>query len=269
MRGLSRDALAAAEERLEPVLKTVDGLELGEQLYAVVGLLDSSVGVRRALTESTRDEQDRVALAERLLGGKVAPATLDVVSGAVRQRWSVQRDLADALEHLGSVAVLASAQRAGNLESVEDEVFRFSRVVLGDEHLLAALDDRANEPAQRTGVIDRLLGRKVTPQTLALVRQVAAAPRGRRVEGALEDLVELAAARRSRIVAVVTTATPLSVTQRDRLTAALGRIYGRGVLLEEDVDPEVLGGLRVRVGDEILDATVLSRMDDARRRLAG
>jgi F-type H+-transporting ATPase subunit delta len=59
------------------------------------------------------------------------------------------------------------------------------------------------------------------------------------------------------------------VTQRDRLTAALGRIYGRGVLLEEDVDPEVLGGLRVRVGDEILDATVLSRMDDARRRLAG
>ena len=269
MRGLSRGALADAEQRLEPLLGTVEGTALGGELFAVAGLLDSSAGLRRALTDPSREGQVRASLASRVLTGKVGPATLDVVSGLVRERWSTPRDLADALEVLATTAVLSAAERARTLEQVEDEVFRFSRIVSGDRALASALSDRTAAPERLGTLVERLLGRKVTPQSLLLVRQAVTAPRGRRLEDALADVLDLAAARRSRLVAVATAAFPLSADQVDRLAAALGRVYGRQVLLEVDVDPEVLGGLRVRVGDEVLDATILTRLDEARRRLAG
>jgi len=269
MRGLSRGALADAEQRLEPLLGTVEGTALGEQLFAVAGLLDSSAGLRRALTDPSRAGQVRAALVSRVLTGKVGGPALDVVSGLVRERWSTPRDLSDALEALATTAVLSSAERSRSLDQVEDEVFRFSRVVAADRALASALSDRTAAPARLGALVERLLGAKVTPQTLVLVRQAVTAPRGRRLEDALSDVLELAAARRSRLVAVATAAFPLSPDQSDRLAAALGRVYGREVLLEVDVDPEVLGGLRVRVGDEVLDATILSRLDEARRRLAG
>lgn len=269
MRGLSRGALADAEQRLEPLLGTVDGAELGEQLFSVARLLDSSAGLRRGLTDPARSGQVRADLTARLLTGQVGEPTLDVVTGLVRERWSKPRDLADAVEHLATTALLSSAERAGTLERLEDEVFRFSRVVAGDRALESALSDRTASPERLGSLVERLLGRKTTPQTLALVRQAVTAPRGRRLEEALADVLELAAARRSRLVAVATAAFPLSADQSDRLAAALGSIYGRPVLLEVDVDPEVVGGLRVRVGDEVLDATILSRLDEAKRRLAG
>lgn len=269
MRGASRDSLAAAQERLEPLLARGGASALGQELYAVAGLLDSSVGLRRALTDSTRSEADRAALVQRLLGTQVSGPTLDVVSGLVRARWSEQRDLGDALEALGTQAMLAGAESDGVLDSVEDELFRFSRLVAGDRALTAALDDARATPAQRGALVDDLLARRADPTTTALVRQVVTAPRGRRVSGALDDLLEAAAARRARLLAVVTAAVPLTEVQRDRLAAGLARVYGKRVQVQVDVDPEVLGGLRVQVGGEVLDATTASRLAAARRRVVG
>lgn len=275
MRGSSRTSLAQARERLDPVLSATggspaaDGAALGGELFAVVRLLDGTSALRRALTDPSRSGDDKAALTQRLLGGQVGDLALDVVAGVVRGRWSSDRDLADALEQLGTQALLASAERDGALDRVEDEVFRLSRIVAGDRALAAAFGDRGAGTGTRGDLVDRLLGAKVHPVTLALARQAVVAPRGRPVETALEQVLDEAAARRRRLVAVATAAVPLTDKQTARLAKVLGKVYGRPVLVEVAIDPEVVGGLRISVGDEVLDSTIASRLSEARRRLAG
>ncbi len=276
MRGLSRTSLAEAGEALEPLLTAGTdgggagtGQALGTELFAVVTLLDANSALRRALTDPSRDANAKAALVTRLLGDQLGGLAVDVVTGLVRSRWSTDRDLADALEALGTRALLASAQQQGALDRVEDEVFRFSRIVAGNRELAAAFGDRSAGTGTRGDLVDRLLGDKAHPITLALVRQAVTAPRGRPLEVTLAQVLDEAADRRKRLVAVVTAAVPLSAAQSERLAASLERLYGRQVLVEVDVDPEVVGGLRVAIGDEVLDATVLTRLADARRRLAG
>jgi F-type H+-transporting ATPase subunit delta len=269
MRGTSRASLAGAVDRVEPLLGSADAQSLGSELFAVAHLLDGSAALRRALTDPNRPGQDKADLVGRLLSDKVSGVTMDVVQGLVRDRWSETRDLADACEHLAVVAVVADAERAGRLEAVEDELFRFGRLAAGTPTLLRALDDRDASTERKTELVRRLLEGKVTPQTLLLAEQAATAPRGRRFETTIEDFTKIAAERKERLIATVTSAVPLTEAHRQRLTGALTRIYGRAIHIDVQVDPEVIGGLNVQVGDEVIDATVLSRLEDARRRLAG
>ena len=98
--------------------------------------------------------------------------------------------------------------------------------------------------------------------------RLVTAPRGRSLEAGLESLSKLAAERRDRMVAVVTSAVPLSDPQKQRLGAALAKLYGRPMHLNLDVDPGVLGGIRVQVGDEVINGSIADRLEDAGRRLA-
>ncbi|MFV0458765.1 MAG: F0F1 ATP synthase subunit delta [Actinomycetales bacterium] len=270
MRGASAETLQAVTERVEPLLSGPQAGPLGDELFSVTRALDSSAALRRALTDPNADGEAKAALVRRLLGGKVGDATLDVVSGLVRGRWSSTRDLADACEYLGVEATLAAAdQQPGRLEQLEDDLFRFGRVAAADPGLQSALSDR-NAPAQRkSSLVARLLHGKVGSQTLLLIAQAAAYPRGRTFDSLLEEMGRMAATRRNRSVAVVTSAVPLSQAQQDRLGAALDRIYGRPVHLNLDVDPALVGGIRVRIGDDIIDGSIVSKLSDANRRLTG
>jgi F-type H+-transporting ATPase subunit delta len=269
MRGSSRASLAAATERVEPLLNGPDAARLGEEMFAVARLLDSSAKLRRALSDPSRDGQAKADLVGRLLGSQVSGVTLDLVQGMVRDRWSSAADLLDAVEHVGVLAVVADAEQTGGLDALEDEVFRFGRVVDGDPELRRALDDRTVEPQAKRQVVEQLLAGRVTAQTLVLARQAVTSPRGRRLDAVLDDFSRVAADRKGRLVARVVAAVPLTEAQRLRLAGALTRIYGRPMHVDVDLDPEVVGGLRIQVGDEVIDATVLTRLDDARRRLAG
>lgn len=242
---------------------------LGEELFAVARLLDSRASLRRALTDPSREGEAKAQLIQRLLRDQVSEPTLDLVSGLVRARWSSARDLADACEHLGATALVVSAEREGRLDAVEDELFRFGRIVAGNPDLRAVLSDRSVPASNKDDLVVRLLDRKVAPQTLRLASQAVAHPRGRRLEAALEAYAQVAAERRERLVADVVAAVPLTQEQRERLEVALVRLYGHQVQLNVDVDPAVIGGLRLQVGDEVIDSTVLTRLADARRRLAG
>jgi F-type H+-transporting ATPase subunit delta len=269
MRGTSSSTLGAATDRIETVLGGPEAERLGEELLSVSRVLDSSAGLRRALTDPSRGGEDKAALVQRLLGSQMSGTTVDVVSGLARGRWSSGRDLADACEELGVLATVGAAEQAGTLEELEDELFRFGRIVDGDPALTAAFSDRAVAPERKTALVDRLLSGKVSPQALLLARTAAAYPRGRRLPAVLADIGEAVAHRRNRAVARVTSAVPLTEAQRSRLTAALGRVYGRSMHLNVDVDPQVVGGLRVQVGDEVMDASVVTRLAEARRRLGG
>ncbi|MFN8077146.1 MAG: F0F1 ATP synthase subunit delta [Kineosporiaceae bacterium] len=269
LRGVSKESLVAAEEVLDSALSASTAQGVGEELFAVTDVLADNAGLRRALTDTSRQPQARAELVQRLFGGQVGGVTLDLLSGLVRARWSEPGDLTVGVEHLAVTAVLFSAEAAGSLDEVEDELFRLSRTVGSDPGLRDALSPRTVGQARKVDLLATLVAGKVKPQTQVLATRAVAAARGRRLERVLDGFLAVAAARRSRHVADITTAVPLTQAQRQRLAAALERVYGQSVRLNVQLDPEVVGGLRVQLAGEVLDGTLLTRLAAARRRLAG
>ncbi|MEN1976202.1 F0F1 ATP synthase subunit delta [Cellulomonas olei] len=269
MRGTSRASLVAAEGRFEPVLREAgaEGRLLGEQLFALVDALDSSGSLRRTLTDPSAAADRKAALAVRLLTG-ADPRVVEAAQGLVRARWSAEEDLADAVEHLAFAAVLASAEADGTIEQVQEELFRLGRALAGQREVRRLLYEDSVHAEARGELVDRLLGGQGAPATRVLARRAAVAPRGRRYVATLGHLTDLIAERRRRTVATVVSAAELDGGQQRRLAEILGRAYGREMQVQVQVDPHVLGGLRVQVGPEVIDATVLARLADARRRLA-
>lgn len=269
--GASREALAAARERFDALTDntSVDAARLADELASLTELLDREVSLRRVLTDPAQPADAKAELVGRILAGQVGGESVDVLAGMVRSRWSQSRDLVDALEELASAADLTAAQRTGTLDSVEDELFRFGRIVAAHTDLRAALTDRRATDAAKGELLRSLLGGRAKETTERLVVRLVTHPRGRSLEAGLESLSRLAAERRNRMVAVVTSAVPLTERQKQRLGDALARLYGHAMHLNLDVDPEVMGGVRVQVGDEVINGSIADRVEEASRRLAG
>ena len=271
LQGASRESLAAARETLGTLIRSGDAdlATISDELFGLTAVIDREGGLRRALTDPARPADDRAGLARAVLAGHASEATMDVVVWAVRARWSHSRDLSDALEALAVEALVAAAERAGRLDAVEDELFRTSRIVAGAPALRVALADRSAPVESRAALIEGLLDGRTAEETRRLVRQAVVAPRGRTLDRSLETYAQVAADRRSRLVATVTATTPLTEEQRARLSAVLRRLYGRELHLNIQLDPALVGGIRVEIGDEVIDGSVAHRLDDARRQLAG
>jgi F-type H+-transporting ATPase subunit delta len=153
------------------------------------------------------------------------------------------------------------------LEEIEDELFRFARTVEATPALRSALID-ANLPVEvRQAVVDQLLDGKVQPATLRLVRFVLDAGRTRDFVGSLDWLVQRTAEARGWRVARVRAALELESTQRERLEATLGRMTGSPVELQITLDPHLLGGAVIEIGDLLVDATARGRLDSLREHL--
>ncbi len=271
MQASSQAALSAASERWEVVLREVGerGRELGSQLFEVADTLGRSGSLRRALTDPGRREDAKANLAQSLFGGRAAPEVADLLAGMVRSRWSAEEDLAEAVEELGIVSVLAAAQSRDALLQVEEELFRTERLLASDRELRSVLANRDVDPARRAQLLDSLLSGHASEETRVLVRRLVAVPRAASLSAALRGVGELAAARRDRLVANVTAASPLTQAQEARLAEILQRSHGRPVQVNVAVDPEILGGLRIQMGAEVIDGTMLTRLNDARRRFTG
>ncbi|WP_216215472.1 F0F1 ATP synthase subunit delta [Amycolatopsis aidingensis] len=267
----SREALAAAETRLDEVLADAgaDPSAVGEELLSVVGLLTREVGLRRAVGDGSSEPGARTRLVRSLLEGKVSEPTLTVLDTVAGARWSSPRELVDGLESLGRSALLTSAERAGSLATVEDQLFRIARIVASEPELDRALSDRTAPEQARRGLVRNLFDGKVDQVAVIMVEQLVSRLRGRGIGRGLDHLVGLAAQRRERSVAHVTAASELSEEQQDRLAERLRQIYGRPMALHVERDPSVGGGLLIRVGDEVIDGTSAGRIAALRRQLAG
>ncbi|GAA1308339.1 F0F1 ATP synthase subunit delta [Saccharothrix xinjiangensis] len=269
----SRDALAAAELRLLEVVDATKNSaalgELGDELFAVVGLLVGRPALRRALADNAAEPAVREQLLRGLLGDKVTDPTLQVLGTVVTSRWSSPRELVDGVESLARTTLLVRAERDGRLDAVEDELFRLGRIIAGNHELELALSDPAAEPAGKVALVDGLIAGKVDGTTKSLVDQLVREPRGRSLVAGLSDLAALAAKRRERSVAHVRSAVELDAAQQDRLEATLTRIYSRPIALHVEVDPALRGGLLIKIGDEVIDGSVAGRLAALRRDLAG
>lgn len=269
MEGASRGALATGREQLERVLGQTDPAELGEELLFVGRTLDGSASLRRALADPSRTTEAKRALVDRLFGTKIGEQARHVVGTLVGQRWHAERDMSDALDALGAEAVLAGAERNNRLEATEDELFQLGRTVQGSSELRDALSDSRRSGADKAKLIAGLLEGKATPEAVRLAALAAANPRGQRFSHAIERYTDAAADRRRQLTALVTSAAPLDEQQTHRLASALSSMYGKPVRVNVVLDPDIIGGLRVQVGDEVIDGTISRRLDDARRAMAG
>lgn len=267
MRGVSRTSLTAALERLDGGLPSADAGALGEELFAVLHVLDREHALRRAVSDPSRPAEQKAQLARVLFEGKVSTATLDLVIDVVRLGWARSVDLADAVERLAVSATVAQVDTAAGLDDLEDDMFRFTRVVAREPELRSALANPALPADRKRDLLGALLDDKVHRATRLLIAEVATHPRGRGVERGLEGYARIAAERRQRLVAVVRTAVPLTVEQKDRLAATLSAQYGRDVHVNTEVDPKVVGGMSVQIGDEQINGTIAGRLAEVRRRL--
>ncbi|WP_285725309.1 F0F1 ATP synthase subunit delta [Psychromicrobium xiongbiense] len=270
MAGISSDSLATALAELEPRL-TGATPALAQELFEVLSVLDSSAGLRRALTDPARPAADKLGLLSSLLKGKVSAEAESIVSSLVAERWSDARSLGDALERVAATVAIAVAENAAQskgLEELERTLFEFSQVV-GSNHEV----QRALTSPEATAEAKRTLALKLVPgageAATVLISQAVTSPRGLQPAKLVDRFAALAAARQNRWIAAVSTSRPLSAEQQTRLKAGLDRLYGRELNLNASVDPSLIGGIRVRVGDEVVDASLVTRLGELHRQLVG
>ncbi len=258
-------------------------LEAIEQLVLANGQL------RAALSDTTVPGPARRAVLLDLLDGKVVPEARRLAAfaaGAVPapEVASALGWLATRVRHLSEgqddepgMSLMQSRQRVGGfatalyedmstaeLESLEDDLFRFARIVGATPALRSALTDRELDVAARQGLVTQLLEGKVPASTLALARYAVAGGRARDFVGTLDFLVEQTALARGWRIARVRAAAPIDEAQRTELTDSLGSLAGAPVELEVEVDESLLSGALIRIGDLQVDATARGRLDALR-----
>jgi F-type H+-transporting ATPase subunit delta len=268
----SRDSLAAARERFDArVAERPDAAGFGgmaETLFATVSLLRRESALRRALGDPSTRPEAKVGLLESLFA-EFDEQTLEVLRGLVRARWSSPGDLVEAVETLAVSALLAVAESEDHLDDVEDELFRFTRLLEDQTALRAALTDPVLPLERKLDVLRDLLTGTAQPATERLIEQAVREPHGGQpLEQQLGHFSELAAQRRRWLLAEVRTAVPLTDDQQRRLGEILAGIYGRTIQVQSYVDPDVVGGVLVRVGDEVIDGSIVHRLAQARLGIA-
>lgn len=272
LRAASRESLTVVVDKFDSVADGLDadGLTtLAEELTSVAKLLLSESVLTRHLAEPTDNSAAKVELVDRLLSGQVGTTTLDVLRTAVSQRWSTESNLVDAIEHTARLALLKRAEIGGEVDEVEDQLFRFGRLLDAEPKLSALLSDYTTPVDGRIALLDKVLAGNASANgtAAALLTQTVGLLRGERADEAVIDLAELAVARRGEVVAHVTAAADLTDAQRTRLSEVLTRIYGHPVAVQLHVDPELLGGLSITVGDEVIDGSISSRLAAAATQL--
>lgn len=265
MFGSSRESLATLRTALQARHSDASLVGVAGELLAVAGTISREKALRVALADAGTTVATRSGIAASVLSGKVSATTMAIVDEVIAARWSNDADLVAAFEVLGAQAACIAAQSEGALDRVEEEVFLFGRAVAGSSELQMALTNPSLSAEAKSGIVETLLAGKSHDITRMLLTARIANLRGARVDAAVEDLLEVAADQRKRLVAEVTSAVSLTPEQQTRLANALKNLTGRDININIIIDREVLGGIRVRIGDDLIDGTIASRLETASR----
>ena len=275
MAGVSSESLTTALAALEAKLPTAS-LQLARELFGILGTVDSSAGLRRALTDPSRSGEEKSALVKQLFGGQVSADAVEIAAGLASSRWASARDLGDALETLAASVVIAVAENKSavsasgitGLEELENELFSFNQAVASSHEVQRALSEPQASAAAKIALAERLVP-GASEEAKVLIGQAVSQPRGIKATRLVGRFAELAAKRQQRWIATVSVSRPLTTVQLTRLQAAMNALYGRELKVNVNIDPTLIGGVRVQVGDEVLDASVIARLGQLQRQLAG
>ena len=236
-------------------------------LEAMARLLAAEPRLRRALADPSIPAERKRALLGDIGRGQLDQATVALLAGLAERLRVPPGELVGVVVELAGRARLADAEVAGELEAVEGELLDLAALLERESRLRAALADPAIPTERKWALLEDLLGQRVRGRTLALVRLLVELYHGRRLERWARELATLAAARRNLVIAEVVTAVPLDGERQARLARALAAATGTPVRLRCTVDPSILGSVVVRVGDEVLDGSVRTALEQAREQL--
>jgi F-type H+-transporting ATPase subunit delta len=269
MFGASRAALESLRSDIEAMRTDAGFAAIAQDLRAVSDLLENEKSLRLALSDSGRPAKTRTDIANAVLDGKISPLALQLVEKAVAQRWSNPEDLVDVVQTLADSASFMVAQDSGELDRVESELFQIERALAASAQLQSALTNPAVQPNAKAAILREVLGDRVSPTSAEMVEFALSHLRGRRSDEVLQTLQSLAAQERDRLVAQVKVARPIRPEQVEMIAERLSRANGQKIRVNVIVDPSVLGGVHVTLAGEVIDGTIATRLDQARRVVAG
>jgi F-type H+-transporting ATPase subunit delta len=254
------------DEKVKP-LSSDDAAQFSNDLFTVLTVLSTSVGVRRALTDNARDAAAKAELISNLFAGKIGSAAQSLLASAAGMRWSSPSELADAIEQFAVEAQAVAADKNNEIAKLEDQLFDFTRVLIANPDLRQALNTSADSDEGKVGLLESIVKGKYAISTINLLRRVIVLRRGRNIDATLAAYSHYVSARKDRMSAHIRTAVELTSAQAEKLRAALTKEVGKEVHINIEVDPKVLGGISIRYGDEIIDGTVINRLTEASRAL--
>ncbi|MDH6180555.1 F-type H+-transporting ATPase subunit delta [Microbacteriaceae bacterium SG_E_30_P1] len=262
MGSATREALEAARSALSAVPST-DGLTTANDLFEAGRVIGTSAQLRAVLADPAAAAENKKAVISSLFSSLSAPA-VTLLAEIAGSRWSTQDDLLSGIEE---IAIRAAARSAAKGVSVENELFSFGSAVSSDAQLELAVGSKLGSPESKSRLVTSLLG-GASKQTVAIVNHLVQQPRGRRIGELVRSAASIVADEAGLSVATVVSAAPLSAAQLDRLRAGLAKQHGRDLLINQVIDPSIIGGLRVQIGDDVIDGSVSTRLTDLRIRLA-
>jgi F-type H+-transporting ATPase subunit delta len=263
MGSATREALARSVSALADLGSKAD-LATAEDLFAAGRVVADSAQLRAVLSDPTVDPAGKTALVTRIFTSLSKPA-VDLLQVVVAQRWSSHDDLLAAIEELGIRAIAASAPKKVDIVA---ELFSLGGAVTSDAQLELALRSKLASTESKVALVERLLDGRASKETVAIARQLVEQPRGRSIRESVRAAARVVAAQDGLTIATVYAATPLPEAQAERLRSVLSSTYG-DLKLNQVVDPSIIGGLRVQIGDDVIDGSIASRLAELRLQLAG
>ena len=272
LKGSSRSSLVTTRAQLEKLVSQLDApaaAQVSSELLSIVMVLDSSIALRRALSDFARDEASKVALSKQVFTAISNGHAFTVLATMVGLRWSSPIDLGDVLELLGVETLSVAVEKAAQLEQLESELFAFAQIVSKNPELRATFALRSASEVKKSDLVSALLSGKALQASIDLISFLVDHPRGRNLESGLNEFADIISARKARMIAHVVSASALSPDQVSRLTGALTKMLGHEIRVNVSIEKEVVGGLSIRIADELIDGTVIARLAQADRLLAG
>ena len=271
MRGeASRIADRESRDSLAPKLRDTreDAWRIGNELFTITKVLDVSIQLERALTDPSRPVADKVAVLKELLGDNAHPMTMEIMTDLVSRRWSRARDIANAVEDFGVDAMMYYADATDATLQVSIELSELHSALLNLPVVRAKLYDYQATSEARVKLFREVFsGKTLNKVTMRLAEHATCNLRRRRYLETIQWLINKFSRHMGESMVTVTTATPLKKEQIKRLVEVYSAKVGRQVHINSVVDPTVLGGMRIQVGDEVTDNTVVAQLQNLHRKV--
>ena len=269
MRGeASRIADRVSRDSLAPKLRDSgeDAWRIGNELFTITNALDHNIQLERALTDPSRPVEDKVAVVKTLIGDQAHPLVMEIMSDLVSRRWSRVSDIANAVEDFGVDGMMYYADHTNTTLQVSVELAELHSALLNLPVVRTKLYDATVSSEARVKLLYSLIGdADFTKVTKRLAEHATCNLRNRRYLQTIQWLINKFSRHMGESMVTVTTATPLSKEQVEKLIAIYSAKTGHPVHINSVVDPTVMGGMRIQVGDEVTDNTVVAQLQHLQR----
>lgn len=267
MASSTRQSRASLVDSTAALLASAD-LRVAQELLVASSSLNSSVQLRSALSDPSAQSDSKQQLIEAVFGKKMSNTTAQVLTAIVSQRWSKPRDIAETAEILAVRLVAALVSKSGSTAKLMDELFAVQQVLNNDADLELALSSSQASPEGKQSLLQKIFGGKLSAEAELLLIESVRSRAAKHSADVLGKYADLIAEYSAESVAEVRVARALSSSQVSKLQVALSSRFGRNLSLNVVIDESVVGGVRVAVGGQVLDATVLTKINHARLQLA-